>query len=622
MKDSDIITNVNDEIFSCLNLDCPKSFFLFAGAGSGKTRSLVEVMEKFQKENINRLRLNGQKVAIITYTNAATDEIKRRLKFDSGFVVSTIHSFSWELIRHFQKDIKEWVRQDTQDEIVELEEKQRKGRAGTKAESDRFTKIESKKTRLKNLDQINIFSYNPNGINSGRESLIHAEVIKIAAQFLSAKPLMQQILVKKYPILLIDESQDTKKELMEAFFSIQGKYSKIFSLGLFGDTMQRIYMDGKPDLGHNIPDTWMKPSKVINYRCPKRVIKLINKIRSDTDGQEQQPSDKNEDGVVRLFIVASNSELNKQSIEKNIAEKMRDLTSDDLWIDLDSKVKILTLEHHMSARRSGFIDFFGPLYKSSGDSTGLLDGTMPGIPFLIHQLLPLIKAKQHGDDFKVAQIVRKDSPLLEKKMIKDSKNPIEQIQKANAAVESLYSLWENEAEPSLLEILTKVKEVKLFPLPEHFSLIINRSNEEFEEEDSEAERDKLIDAWEEALKIPFNQLVKYADYISDNSSFGTHQGVKGLEFPRVMVILDDEEARGFLFSYEKLFGAMVLTPTDQSNIDEGKETSVDRTRRLFYVTCSRAEKSLAIVAYTNNPNEVKAYVLSQGWFEENEIEAL
>ena len=66
-------------------------------------------------------------------------------------------------------------------------------------------------------------------------------------------------------------------------------------------------------------------------------------------------------------------------------------------------------------------------------------------------------------------------------------------------------------------------------------------------------------------------------YVSDNSSFGTHQGIKGLEFPRVMVILDDEESRGFLFSYEKLFGAKAPTQTDIKNESEGKETSVDRT---------------------------------------------
>ena len=619
MNTSDTFVNVDDEIFSCLNLDCPKSFFLFAGAGSGKTRSLVEVLKRFQKENIHRLRLNGQKVAIITYTNAASKEIKGRLEFDSAFVVSTIHSFVWELIRPFQKDIKEWIRHNTQNEIAELEEKQSKGRAGTKAASDRAAKIESKKKRLLDLDKIKIFSYNPNGTNSDRDSLNHAEVIKISSYFLTAKSLMQQILVKKYPILLIDESQDTKKELVEAFFTIQEKYSNIFSLGLFGDTMQRIYMDGKLDLGQNIPDTWIKLAKEINHRCPKRVIDLINKIRSDTDGQEQKPSNKNEEGIVRLFIVDSNSELDKQAIEKNIAERMSEFTLDDTWKALDSEVKTLTLEHHMAARRSGFIDFFEPLYKSSSDSTGLLDGTMHGIPFLIHQLLPLVKAKISGDEFGVARIVKKYSPMLDKKTLKDCRDPIEQIRKANSAVELLYSLWKIEGEPSLLEILKKITDLKLFSLPEHLSIITQRSNKKFEEDDSKDERDNLIDAWDEALKSSFKQLVKYADYISDKSSFGTHQGIKGLEFPRVMVILDDEEARGFLFSYEKLFGAKALTSTDQRNIDEGKETSIDRTRRLFYVTCSRAEKSLALVAYTKAPKDVKNYVISQGWFLEDEV---
>ncbi|MBU1716601.1 MAG: ATP-dependent helicase, partial [Proteobacteria bacterium] len=103
------------------------------------------------------------------------------------------------------------------------------------------------------------------------------------------------------------------------------------------------------------------------------------------------------------------------------------------------------------------------------------------------------------------------------------------------------------------------------------------------------------------------------------SRFGTHQGIKGLQFPRVMVILDDDEARGFMFSYDKLFGSVEPTATDLKNVEEGKETSIDRTRRLFYVTCSRAEESLAIVAYTQEPQKVNDYVLKQGWFEKDEI---
>lgn len=611
--------DVDNQIFSCLNLDNPKSFFLFAGAGSGKTRSLVEVLKKFKEKNVQRLKLNGQKVAIITYTNAASDEIKRRLEFDSNFIVSTIHSFAWELIRPYQKDIKDWIHKNTQEEIDELQDQQKKGRSGTKAASDRTAKIESKTKRLEALDSIIAFSYNPNGLNRGRDSLNHAEVIKITSDFLMHKTLMQQILIKKYPILLIDESQDTKKELIEAFFSIQFAYSEKFSLGLFGDTMQRIYMDGKPDLGTNIPDSWEKPEKTINYRSPKRVIKLINKIRSDVDEHLQVPFDKNEDGFVRLFIVPINSNLDKEATEKKIADQMAIITSDQAWKNLDSDVKILTLEHHMAARRSGFIDFFQPLYSATSDSTGLLDGSMRGIPFLTHQLLPLFRAKQIGDEFAIAQIIKKYSPLLDKRLLKESKNPIGEITKTNLAVESLFSLWRGGSEPLLLEVLKKISESGLLSLPEHLEMIIKRSDEVFEKSEFEEDKDKLIDAWEEALKCPFSQIEKYADYISESSSFGTHQGIKGLEFPRVLVILDDEEAKGFLFSYEKLLGAKAATATDIKNQSEGKETGIDRTRRLFYVTCSRAEKSLAIVAYTEDPNAVKNYALSQRWFSMDEI---
>ena len=102
----------------------------------------------------------------------------------------------------------------------------------------------------------------------------------------------------------------------------------------------------------------------------------------------------------------------------------------------------------------------------------------------------------------------------------------------------------------------------------------------------------------------------------------TEQGVKGLEYPRVMVIIDDSEARGFMFSYNKLFGTKELTPADIRNIDSGKETGIDRTRRLFYVACSRAEESLAVVVYTNFPEIIKDGVIKKGWFKESEIEII
>ncbi len=356
MSEFNSSVSVDDKIYNCLNLDHPKSFFLFAGAGSGKTRSLVEVLKRFRSENIGRLRRDGQKVAVITYTNAACDEIIRRLEFDSAFHVSTIHSFAWELIKSYTKDIKWWLKSSLEAEVADLREKQSKAKkSNTKTYVDRANKIDLKMRRLSLLPSIRRFTYSPNGNNSGRDSLNHSEVINLAADFIQSKPLMQSILVRKYPILLVDESQDTKRELIDSFFTLQTKQAANFSLGMFGDTMQRIYTDGKTDLGVNIPKDWERPAKEINYRCPKRVITLINKVRSQVDGQSQS-ANKSEEGVVRLFIVDNTSARHKIETEQKISVRMAQEAEDDKW-NSQENVKILTLEHHMAESWKFFVIF-------------------------------------------------------------------------------------------------------------------------------------------------------------------------------------------------------------------------------------------------------------------------
>jgi DNA helicase-2/ATP-dependent DNA helicase PcrA len=607
---------------NCLNLENPKSFFLFAGAGSGKTRALVEAMQMFRLKYGQEFRLSAKKVAVITYTNAACDEIKHRIDHDSIFAVSTIHSFAWELIRAYHKDIREWLSHNLKMEINALEEKQLKGRT-SKASADRAVQIESKQRRLERLDTIKYFTYNPNGENIGKNSLNHTEVIGIAAEFLTDKPLMQRILVRKYPVLLIDESQDTQKDLVDAFFAVQSEHSGEFCLALFGDTMQRIYSDGKSGLGEAVPDEWKKPAITINYRCPKRIVKLINNIRSDADDHIQKPADDAPEGFVRLFLVQDDDGINKTTVEAEIAKKMAEITSDDQWLGDNQEIKTLTLEHHMAARRGGFNDFFEPLYQISKFKTGLLDGTLSGIPFFSQQVLPLVKSLQAENKFAVARIIKKYSPLVSADTLKTSKSSLNEIRKTDDAVKSLFSLWDGDSDPLLIDSLKAVAARGLFVIPDVFAPIVSRVDlAEGESDDDSAEttdNNPDIDAWDNALSVPFSQLEPYVQYISDKSPFGTHQGIKGLQFPRVMVVLDDNEARGFMFSYDKLFGAKAPTSTDIKNEEEGKETSIDRTRRLFYVTCSRAQSSLVIVVYTRERDKIIGHLQNLNWFDDCEI---
>ena len=614
-------------IMKCLNLTEPKSFFLFAGAGSGKTRSLVGAVDRFIDEHGSDLRLSGQKIGIITYTNKAADEIRQRLKFDWRVTVRTIHAFAWSLIGGYNHDIRKWLAGNLAAEIAELEDLIARGRAGTKAAVERARSLEAKQRRLASLPAIKAFVYSPTGDNRTRDSLNHAEVIKMTAEFLTTKSGLRNSLVAAYPVLLIDESQDTNAGLMDALFSVEAEFGARFSLGLFGDMMQRIYNDGKAGLAEAVPDGWEKPAKKMNHRCPKRVIELINLIRKDDDGQEQQARSDAPEGIVRLFLFPENV-ADRPAAEQGVRKQMAEITDDQAWVD--GPVKTLALEHAMAARRFGFHNFFAPLYRADL-GTGLLDGTGPGIGLFARELAPLVKALLANDKFAAANIVRKSSPLLSKERLKAAGNEqLAMLRRANAAAEVLKQYWDDGKEPTLADVLQHVATTQIFAVPDVLKPFVEipvdgaaaaeSDAEADDEEDAEDERvNRMLGAWREALQAPFSEIERYRDYVDGLSPFDTHQGVKGLEFPRVMVVLDDREMGGFMFSYEKLMGAKVQSDTDKQNEAAGKDSSIHRTRRLFYVTCSRAEQGLAVVNYTAAPSAVRSAMIQKGWFKENEI---
>jgi DNA helicase-2/ATP-dependent DNA helicase PcrA len=615
-ENNDIDKQVDDDIFNCLNPKSPKSFFLFAGAGSGKTRTLVNVLTAFKKAYGQDYRLRNRKIAIMTYTNAAANEINHRLSYDSIFNVSTIHSFCWELIKTYTSDIKKWVKIDIQESIKDLEVKLEKARdPNNKTAISNRKKLESKNKRLISIPLIKKFIYNPNGDNYTKASLNHSEVISITCFFLNSMDLFKQILINKYPIVLIDESQDTKKDLIESLFVLQSENKNRFSLGLFGDTMQRIYSDGKEKLGEELPEDWLKPVKKMNHRSKSRIIELNNKIRKDIDGQQQLARIENVGGTVKLFIVPRKSD--KLTVENLIKEKMYELTADENWNN-DNSVKNLTLEHHMAAIRMGFSTFFNPLYQVDKLKQGLLEGTLTSVNFFIKTILPLYNAFKTDNKFEISNIVKQYCPLFDEKYIIEETDKKEILNQAKKNVDSLLNLWEGDKNPTLMDLLIEISESRLFIIPSELKLSIERTKSYGAEEELKDDDENLL-AWDQALQSKFNEIIKYNGYVSDSSNFGTHQGVKGLEFDRVVVIIDDEESKGFMFSYDKLFGLEALSKNDNRNIAEGKETGIDRTSRLFYVACSRAKESLAIVAYTDNGEQLKTNLIGLDWFNEDEV---
>ncbi len=611
MEDIRVVTddnrdsNADSVIQSCFDLKNPQSFFLFAGAGSGKTRSLVSALEYINAKMGRELKLNGRNVAVITYTNAARDEIKRRSRYNPLFEISTIHSFAWNLICSHTCDIREWLKREISVKKAEAETKLATSRKTTKTYKDTEKKLVKLTQRLEYLDSVKHFIYNPDGLNVENNSLDHSEVIKITAEFLSQKETLQKILVDKYPILLIDESQDTQKDLMNVFLQIQEKYATRFSVGLLGDIMQRIYLDGKDDLHKSIPTTWETPEKIMNHRSRKRIVDLCNSIRKPVDGIEQKSREDKPGGFVRIFVSSRN---NPYETEQSILFQMSQITGDAKWEQIKN-VKALTLEHKMAASRLGFKNFYESLHNVPSYRQGLMDGSLSVVGVLTHILIPLHQADLNNNPFEKAKIVKENTLIFREK---DFALTNELLQELQISVDTLSACW-SEKDPSCCELLRIIYENKIFSLSKDIEQML-------ENPPSEGDEDfQKISNLSAALNSPFSEVERYWEYINGQASFDTHQGVKGLEFERVMVIIDDNAARSNTFSYDKLLGFEPKSDTDIKNESEGKDTTLDRTRRLLYVTCSRAVDSLAIVYYTDDIDKAYSTLLSNNWFAPEEV---
>ncbi len=622
-------TQADIDLRNCLRNVPPRSFIMKAGAGSGKTTSLIKGLSSIIQLHGDKLKKSRQRVACITYTEIAAGEIWRDVGSDPLVHVSTIHSFMWLLAKPFQNDIRVWVSGRIVEKIEALEEKQAAyGPRVQQRTKDKDTRdIERLHRQSGRIAAVKSFRYGA-GSNYAKGILGHDDILKLVPYLIAERPLFRTLVARQFPFIFVDESQDTTTEVVEALKTVEREPEVTLCLGFFGDPMQRIYATGTGQV--EAEPTWGDIPKPENFRCSTKVLNLANAIRREGDDLVQTPGQRlGPDGIVptpegsaHLFIFPADDTRDENLIR--VREWMAVRTGDDHWRSGDddqARVKLLVIVHQMAARRLGFGDLYAALNSKapSAFKDGFLDGSAWPISACVKFLIPVAIAHTCGRQLEVMRLIREYSLLLDKDSLVEV-SVAERLKVLGDLIASIAAGIAGNSSVTIGDLLRQVHVAELLILdPRLVSYLdpnaavpVQPEPEEGADNDDDVqqddESDKEMASMDAFLACPASQLLSYHTYISERSPFWTQQGIKGAEFDRVLVVLDDAESSHFQFSYEKYLGLKEPSDNDQKHIDAGEETTMDRTRRLFYVSCTRALKDLAVVLFTANPEQAAVHI--------------
>ena len=360
------------------------SFVLEAGAGSGKTYTLIQTLNYLIQYKSEDLKKANQKIVCITYTNVAKNEIIDRIENNELVLVSTIHEFLWNSIKQYQKQLKI--------ELCKLNEINfEKDKAKEKTDSRYIEKLADRINSIKKVE------YNDTSFNDFENGLIqHDDVIEIAKMMYENYPLLTDIVSAKYPYIFVDEYQDTAEETVYCLIDcILNRNSKKVVIGFYGDSHQKIYDYGIGDL-----EKYYKTNggqielvkKEENYRSSLSVVGLLNNFRKNINQLPQA----NTLGSAIFIYWANHPEKPKKDIRKFNAEVAitKNNFYDNVVIKLstsgwkfegDSNTKILVLANSRVAQRAGFGNLYSIFSKRFGQSTKerLLDRNHPLVTFFV-----------------------------------------------------------------------------------------------------------------------------------------------------------------------------------------------------------------------------------------------
>ena len=573
----------------------------------------------------------------MTYTNASVHEIERRVDH-SNLNVSTIHDFLWDNIKNFQRELKATLIEllNTEDSGISLN-----GYEG-EVPSNFFDKDREPDFAIQYKEYLKL----QDGIIS------HDEVLKLSERMFFKYPKIVSFVKSRYPFVFIDESQDTNPLIVKILLEYFPKVSKKCVVGFFGDSMQAIYDDGVGSIDNYLitddnPDGCVyEVQKKQNRRCPQSVIALANSLRLDS--LHQEPSDDLKapnmtvDGHVKEgTILFYYSDEDKTNVLK---EK---LTSEFGWDFSDTgNTKELRLTHNLIANEAGFetlmrihdsdkIIEYGKRIRDYAKMKGVLDDIKPQILAesikILSSRFPDDKKKwsptKSQQDFintnsalyaealtmpfeSIACYIDKDQLLDDKSEEDAGKGTGSKLSPLNLhlhKIEHCIQLYLDKDYNEFMRFtstkqITRARQKK--ELREGIDRIVNSYNdmtisEVIDLADSLGicvKDDKLNSyignnpyLWLRIKEVSYKEARNVYDYRMGNKPFSTQHKTKGLEYNNVLVILKSNWSS---YDFASLF------------YDNGKKESiVQRTKKLFYVCCTRAKECL-VVYYPSASNQV------------------
>lgn len=512
------------------------SFRVEAGAGSGKTYSLNKVIEWVQANKWTEYNRKKQNVICITYTNAAVDVIAERLSKDSFILPSTIHSFAWNAIKQYQSTLLDIIEKD-----------------------ESFQTDEGDFIRTTEVRYTLGHRYKENGI----QYLYHDDVLKFFCSLLdNAK--FRRVFSDKYPLILIDEYQDSYKPIIDRFIDYFIATKKGPQFGFFGDAWQTIYQSNNACgvVEHNNIKVIKKGS---NFRSAPRIVKFLNNIRPEL------PQKSAIDGFEgEVIVVTCDDYSGERRTDRNFKG---DLPAQELRNRLNGltdiiksttpsteKLKVLMITHKVLAAQQG--------YERLSDilADGLRDKQDPFLLFFMNIIEPVYEALCTLNMKLLFDTIGIKRYPITKKAEKAKWKELEQSLKTVRTKRTI-------------DVLTTIVKSNLIPIPpqvEGYLQLYSNAPETIYSSDVTIQ---------DFLGLKYEQFLAAINFLYPEAEFSTEHGVKGEEYDNVVFVISKGWNQYQFETYAPMMNGTVSIP-------KGKESSFERNRNLFYVCCSRPKKRL------------------------------